>query len=239
MSIFLVFAYLFFLGSVFGWVLELFFRRFISRSNPDRKWINPGFCVGPYLPLYGTGLCILYALSKLGTDLHMDESAVKKLVMLLFMAVSMTAVEYVAGIVSLKWMKVRLWDYRGEWGNVQGVICPKFSLAWAALCAAYYYLIHPHILEALDWLSRNLAFSFVIGFFFGVFTIDVVYSANLVAKIRRFAVTNDVVVVYEKLKLHIKTAEAQMQKKSRFFFPFSEKLRSLPEYLRELAEKRK
>jgi len=36
---------------VFGWVLELLFRRFFSGTNPEHRWINPGFCVGPYLPL--------------------------------------------------------------------------------------------------------------------------------------------------------------------------------------------
>ena len=49
MNLLLVLAYLFFLGSVFGWLLELFFRKFFSGSNPEHKWINPGFCVGPYL----------------------------------------------------------------------------------------------------------------------------------------------------------------------------------------------
>lgn len=48
MNLFLKLAYLFFIGSVLGWVLELFYRRFISGANPERKWINPGFCVGPY-----------------------------------------------------------------------------------------------------------------------------------------------------------------------------------------------
>ena len=41
MSIFLQLAFLFFVGSVSGWVLELLFRRFFSRANPERKWINP------------------------------------------------------------------------------------------------------------------------------------------------------------------------------------------------------
>ena len=63
MSLFLTLADLFFIGSVFGWVLELLFRKFFSGTNPEHRWINPGFCVGPYLPLYGTGLCALYLLA--------------------------------------------------------------------------------------------------------------------------------------------------------------------------------
>ena len=51
MSLFLTLADLFFIGSVFGWVLELLFRKFFSGTNPEHRWINPGFCVGPYLPL--------------------------------------------------------------------------------------------------------------------------------------------------------------------------------------------
>ena len=60
MSTLLTLSFLFFMGSVAGWVLELFFRRFFSSANPERKWINPGFCTGPYVPLYGLGLCALY-----------------------------------------------------------------------------------------------------------------------------------------------------------------------------------
>lgn len=37
MNLFLTLAYLFFIGSVLGWVLELFYRRFISGANPERK----------------------------------------------------------------------------------------------------------------------------------------------------------------------------------------------------------
>ena len=49
MNTFLKLAFLFYIGSSLGWVLELFFRRFISGNNPERKWINPGFMVGPCL----------------------------------------------------------------------------------------------------------------------------------------------------------------------------------------------
>lgn len=65
MNIFLTLAFLFFIGATLGWVLELLFRRFFSSANPERKWINPGFCVGPYLPLYGCGLCFLYLIASL------------------------------------------------------------------------------------------------------------------------------------------------------------------------------
>ena len=48
-NVILVWAFIFMAGSMIGWVLEVFYRRFISDTNPERKWINPGFLMGPYL----------------------------------------------------------------------------------------------------------------------------------------------------------------------------------------------
>ena len=234
MNVFLTLAYLFFIGSSLGWVLELFFRRFISKANPERKWINPGFCVGPYVPLYGFGLCILYLLASLGDARGVDTVGAR---LLLFggMALCMTGIEYIAGIMCLKLMRVRLWDYSSNWGNIQGIICPLFSAIWAAASAGYYFCVHPYILDALQWLSENLAFSFVIGFFFGVFTIDVVYSAQLVTRMKRFAEENQVIVRYEHLKSHIRSAQDELKEKAHFFFPFRSS-RSLADHLREAEE---
>lgn len=240
MNIFLILAFLFFVGSTFGWVLELFFRRFISANNSERKWINPGFCVGPYLPLYGSGLCILYLLATLEGRLLPQNPVWSKVILLGLMAVGMTAVEYVAGLINLKLTKVRLWDYSREWGNIQGIICPKFSLIWAVLGTVYYFLVHPHILGALDWLSRNLAFSFFIGLFFGVFIIDVCYSSNILFKLKKYAEENGVIVKYENLKAYIRSVHDKTAQKSHFFLsmlseqPLSEHLKNM----REQFEKR-
>ena len=157
MNLFLTLAYLFFIGSVSGWVLELFFRKFFSGSNPEHRWINPGFCTGPYLPIYGFGLCALYLFALLGNVTGFDDSISGRALLFLGMALSMTAIEYLAGIMLLKWAKLRLWDYSKLWGNVQGLICPLFSCFWAMLGAGYYFFLHPRILHALAWLSANLA----------------------------------------------------------------------------------
>lgn len=232
MSMFLVLAYLFFVGSVLGWILELVFRKFFSAANPGHKWINPGFCVGPYVPLYGSGLCILYLLAILGEATGVENTAVGRTLLFLGMAVSMTVIEYIAGIALLRWMKLRLWDYSMRWGNIQGLICPLFSFFWAILGAVYYFFAHPRILAALNWLANNLAFSFVIGFFFGVFTIDVSYSCNLVARLKHYADENEVVVKLENFKAHLHAAREQAHIHQQFFFPFRT-VRPLREHLRE------
>ena len=233
MSLFLTLADLFFIGSVFGWVLELFFRHWFSSSNPEHRWINPGFCVGPYVPLYGFGLCILYLLAMLGDRSGFGATPQGRAVLFVCMAVSMTAIEYIAGLWLLKRMKLRLWDYSMLWGNIQGLICPLFSFFWAALGAVYYFLVHPYVLDALDWLAENLAFSFFIGFFFGVFTLDVIYSCRLVSRLKAFAEENEVVVRYEHLKAHMHAAQERLHMRPRFFFPLHTRSRqALTHYLR-------
>ena len=233
MNVLLVLAFLFFIGSTTGWVLELLFRRYISSSNPDRKWINPGFCTGPYLPLYGCGLCVLFMIAALENLNILTNPFWNKALIFIVMVLSMTAVEYIAGLLSVKIFKVRLWDYSNEWGNINGIICPKFSLAWAVLGAVYYFLIHPYIMDALMWLSRNLAFSFFIGMFFGVFIIDVTHSMQLITKLKKFAEENEVILKYENIKSNIRSHYEKTAQKYRFFFPFKTD-RLLIEHLKEM-----
>ena len=233
MSTVLILAFLFCIGYVLGWCLEVLFRRFFSNKNPERRWINPGFCTGPYLPLYGSGLCLLYLLAGCEPYLAGLGNPWTRIVLFALMALCMTGIEYLAGIYSLKVNRVRLWDYRDQWGNIQGIICPKFSLAWSILGALYYFFIHPHILEALSWLAQNLAFSFFIGAFFGVFAVDLGHSLHIASKLKAFAMENDVIVMYETVKAQIRQQVEENRQRYHFFQPFPSGL-SLQEHLTQL-----
>lgn len=232
MSVFLILAFLFFVGSIAGWIMELLFRNF---RKPIKQWINPGFCTGPYVPLYGFGLCFLYLIASLKIFQSIADPFWSKVVVLLVMAVAMTLLEYIAGILCLRLFKVRLWDYSGQWGNIQGIICPLFSAIWAVFGAAYYFFIHPYILEALQWLGSNLAFSFVIGLFFGVFLVDVAHSAQITVKLKAFAEKYDGIVVYEAIKADLRKKHSEKKQRYNFFRPFHTD-RPLHEELKERME---
>ena len=215
MSHFLIIVFLFFMGCVGGWVLELLFRRGVHG-----KWVNPGFLVGPYLPLYGTGLVLMFWLCDLLSGVAGGSGVLHYVLVILILMVAMTALEYVTGLIFIKGMKVKLWDYSKRPGNIQGIICPLFTLLWGGVGAAYYLFLHPAVMRSLYWLADNLAFSFVIGLFFGIFLIDVVYSFRLVTRIRGWADENQVVVHYENLKTSIRDEIKETQKKYDFLFPF-------------------
>ncbi len=235
MNFFLMLAYLFFIGSTVGWCMELLFRGLVSRRKEARRWINPGFCTGPYLPIYGFGLCILFLIASTESLLPFQNTLGNKVLLFSIMAVTMTVIEYIAGLFILKYYHVRLWDYSNQWGNVQGIICPLFSFFWAVLGAIYYFCIHPYILEGLRWLSQNLAFSFVIGLFFGVFSVDVAHSLDLIQKLKEFADKNELVLKYEAVKDAIHSYQQRTKRKYSFFSPFQSD-RPLGEHLKEMLE---
>lgn len=214
MNVALVLAFLFYIGSIFGWLLELFFRKFVSK-----KWINPGFLTGPYLPIYGFALWILFGLSFIDMS-FVPNIILQNLLTIIFMGLAITAIEYIAGIIFIKGMKVKLWDYSSQWGNIQGIICPLYTFFWCILGGIYYFFIQNQIIQAIIWLSNNLAFSFVIGFFFGIFTIDVIHSMNLVVKLRKFAKENDILVKFEELKTHIREDQEKRKERINYLFAF-------------------
>ena len=231
----LILAFLFFIGCMVGWGIEVLYRRY-KRSNVTKKWVNPGFLTGPWLPLYGFGLCGLYLMAGLeGTALIQQMTVGSKILLFAGMALVMTLLEYIAGLIFIKGMNIKLWDYSNEPFNLQGIMCLRFSIYWAILGAMYYFLIHPRILEALNWFAQNLAFSFVVGMFYGVFLVDLVYSLNIVAKVRQFAVENQLQVRYEELKLQIQMDTEAREARFHFLFSFQSET-PLREHLKRYAD---
>ena len=196
MSYFLILTFLFAIGSMIGWGIEVIYRRFVSQKH----WVNPGFLTGPCLPLYGMSLCILYLLAQIEDAMPSELLGIRKLLLFIIMAIAITCLEYFVGVISLKVTKVRLWDYTDRWGNIHGMICPLYSFFWMLLSAIYYFFVHPHILLALAWLAQNLAFSFGIGFFYGIFVIDLAYSIQLMRKLRLFAEEHEIIIRLEELR---------------------------------------
>ena len=219
MNLFLQFVFIFYAGCTLGWILELFYRRIVHG-----KWINPGFLIGPYLPIYGFGLAALTVIYLLFRN-----STLNPIIIILLMGLLMTLIELIGGFIGLK-NNVRLWDYSDRWGNYKGIICPLFSAIWTGAGAIYYFILADHVMHALDWFSKNLSFSYTLGLFTGFITIDAIYSSKLYLKIKDYAKENNITIKYEQLKLHIKDIQTKQKEKYSFLNPFKQS-KSLKEYL--------
>lgn len=198
-----------------GWVTEVLFRRIFTA----KKWINPGFLTGPYLPLYGFGIVGLFIISFI--PVNTGYAWLDALIVILVMGAAMTLIEYLAGLIFIKGMKIKLWDYSDRRGNIQGIICPLFSFLWLLVSAFYYFVIRPYAIGAVVWFVQNIGFSFVVGLFLGIFLVDVGHSLNISAKIRKFAKENKIIVSFEKLKETVREKiEKYEHKRASFVFPF-------------------
>ena len=120
-----------------GWAIELFFRRFVSQ----KKWMNPGFLTGPYLPIYGFGVTVLYGVSNMPLGITIPVWDI--IVRVVIIGVGMTLIEFIAGLIFIKGCKIKLWDYSNRKGNIMGIICPSFSLIWLVVGSLYYFLLNP------------------------------------------------------------------------------------------------
>ncbi len=228
---------LFLLGSMLGYVVEVFFRKFFT----VKKWVNPGFMKGPWLPMYGFGLVFMFFLLMLIYNVFpesvvlynptgdMFSRSVKSmptwfdLIPIMMLTALMILLEFVAGIIFVKGFKVRLWDYSNMKGNIMGVICPVFNFLWFSVAVIYYYLINPFVYMGFNGVYLYLFGSdasvahfgtiFFMGLIYGIFIVDLVKSIGLFSKVEKLAKSSGIIEKYEKLREEARLSQDEAKKK--------------------------
>ena len=109
--------FLFCVYSVIGYIWETAYCSF-----KERKLVNRGFMKGPFLPIYGSGVCVmLVAAAPFEGNVLLECFSGM---------VCATVLEYVTGELMHHLFKVRYWDYSKEKFNLNGHICLGASLGW-------------------------------------------------------------------------------------------------------------
>lgn len=213
MELFLSLAFLFSVGSFLGWCIEL-----VARRLDHGNWCNPGFLTGPVLPLYGTGLVLMYLICLLCGRVDTGYAWLNAILPVLLITLAMTVLEYLTGIALLKGMNLRLWDYTENFGNVQGVICPLYSSLWALCGAGYRFLLHGVALKCIGWFVDHPFCWFFLGVFYGVLLVDLACAFQLAGKLRSWATKSGIVVRYERFKDMLYERAKKGKEKVSFFF---------------------
>lgn len=61
-----------------------------------------------------------------------------------YISVAVTGVvEYIIGYVGIHFFGLRLWDYRGLFVNIDGIICFRSVVSFGILGLAFHYLLEP------------------------------------------------------------------------------------------------
>lgn len=118
--------WLFIAGSLLGVLIEGVFC--IFRYG---RWETHTVAVwGPFCIIYGIGAVVLYV----GAVFMKDK---KYGFQFILFSLAATVVEYLCGALLKYGLHMRAWDYSGEFLNIDGLVCPTFTLAWGVMGLAF------------------------------------------------------------------------------------------------------
>lgn len=148
---------IFILGAATGYIYEVIF--YYITLGILNNW---GVLYGPYLPIYGIGAVLL---SKL-------KSLKKKPILLFILSIIVTGLlEYIIGYISLNIFNQRLWDYRGLFLNIDGLVCLRSVITFAIGSLILNYLLLPLIDKYYS--KRLYKYTYIVII---IFIIDIIIS---------------------------------------------------------------
>lgn len=161
---------LFIMYSFMGWLVEV-----LGSLIQKKKFVNRGFLIGPYCPIYGMGSITMILLLSRYTD---DIITLFIMCILLF-----SILEYSTSYIMEKLFKARWWDYSQKKFNINGRICLETMIPFGIVGVFVMYIVNPMFLHALNSLPDIILtlFTIVIGI---LFIIDICVSVNVITNLK-------------------------------------------------------
>lgn len=171
---------IFYFYCFFGWCFE---STYVSLKKG--KCVNRGFMRGPFLPLYGTGACMMLIVSFPFRD--------NLLLTFLAGCIGATVLEFITGVLMETLFKVRYWDYSNLKWNYKGHICVSSTLAWGGLTILMTRVIH-HPVEQLLFL---IPVEYVAG---SAFLLSILLAGDFALSFKAAIDLRDLLIMMEKAK---------------------------------------
>lgn len=166
---------MFLLYSFLGWLIET-----IGGLITNKKFINRGFLLGPYCPIYGTGVILItLLLSKYKED---------PTTLFFLSGLLCGTLEYITSFVMEKVFKSRWWDYSNMRFNINGRICLETLVLFAFAGLLVLGITNP-LLESLLYKLPDILVHIITGILFILFVIDCIVSLNIINSIKQIKVT--------------------------------------------------
>ncbi len=139
-----------------------------------KRFINRGFLIGPYCPIYGWGALAITILLKRYTD---------DVVALFVMAVVICSViEYFTSYFMEKKYHARWWDYSDKKFNINGRICLETMVPFGILGVIIMYVTNPFFMGIYNAIPET-ALHIIAGVLFVAFIIDNMVSSKVISSI--------------------------------------------------------
>ena len=151
----------------------------VIATYPDtKKFVNRGFLIGPYCPIYG--YCSIAMILLLNN--------VKSNILLFLLCIIVCSIgEYATSYIMEKMFHARWWDYTKHKFNLNGRICLSNCLAFGILGFLLIKFINPFFFEIYSSLTIktiNILFYTLIT----IFIIDSIISFNTIFKIKNLSI---------------------------------------------------
>lgn len=180
---------IFFIYSFLGWVMET-----VNGFILTKKLVNRGFLIGPYCPVYGTGVCLLTALL---SD-YVDDIPI-----MFFMSMLICGtLEYFTSYIMEKIFKARWWDYSKRKFNINGRICLETLIPFGIAGVVLVKYANPFFLRLLEFEGLK----YILLLILIVFVIDFIFSFKGILGFRKTTkqVENEVKDNTEEISLQMK-----------------------------------
>lgn len=221
---------LFLIYSFAGWLFES-----IGDLIKHKRFINRGFLLGPYCPIYGTGVVLITLLLYKYTN---------DIIALFFLSTMLCGIlEYLTSYIMEKVFKARWWDYSKMRFNINGRICLETLVLFGFAGILILNYLNPIFISFITKVP-NSAMHIISGFLFIVFFTDCIISLKIINSVKtiKISVTNQIKDNTDEISSKVK--EIIMKKSAPyrrliFAFPqaFAEKLKESKEKLEKTAEK--
>lgn len=174
----LTYFMLFFIYAVLGWIIET-----TLVSIEKRKFVNRGFLIGPYCPIYGFGgLAITILLKNYTKD---------PIVLFLMAVIICGTLEYFTSYIMEKVFKARWWDYSTKKYNINGRICLETVVPFGILGCLVMYVLNPITFKYLNMIS-DFMLDIISAICFTIFITDNIISYNVISSFTKTVKTINV-----------------------------------------------
>lgn len=165
----------FIIYSFLGWFMEVC----VSLWN-KHKFINRGFLIGPYCPIYGWGcLAIILVVGKDTSDI---------LGVFLKAILICSLLEYFTSYFMEKIFHARWWDYSKRKFNINGRICLETLLPFGIMGCLILYIVNPAFLNIYEKMP-NIALHIICGILLAVYITDNIISGKIISNLKEISVS--------------------------------------------------
>ena len=164
---------LFFIYSIAGWIMET-----VQLSIREKKFINRGFLIGPYCPIYGSGVVLITIL----LQKYYDDIPATFFLSILICG----TLEYVTSYFMEKIFKARWWDYSARKFNINGRICLETLVPFGIAGTVITIWINPFLLKYIN-IVPNLAMHIILGIISILFISDSIVSFKIIFNLKEMS----------------------------------------------------